>query len=84
MQQQGPPLSAPGPVSAGEQHSSIADGARDERRETFEPAARKMEVDEDYDDEGEDDKRVGGSGGRNSPTRSSGMMNGQAKSEVVA
>lgn len=58
-------------------HPASAESARDERRETFEAAARKMEVDEDYDDEGE-----GGSGGRNSPQR--GMMNGQPKTEVAA
>ncbi|KAL8772464.1 MAG: hypothetical protein Q9209_002416 [Squamulea sp. 1 TL-2023] len=68
MQQQPPPP---------DHHSASAESARDERRETFEAAARKMEVDEDYDDEGE-----GGSGGRNSPQR--GMMNGQPKTEVTA
>ena len=61
----------------------MAEPSRDERRETFESAARKMEVDEDYDDEGDDDKRLGGSGGRNSPQRS-GLMNGQPKTEVTA
>ena len=30
---------------------------RDDRRDTYEAAARKMEVDEDYDDEGDDQKR---------------------------
>ena len=54
--------------------------ARDERRETYEAAARKMEVDEDYDDEGEVEKRKEGSGGRSSPQHSS--MNGQTKVEV--
>ncbi|KAI4220562.1 MAG: hypothetical protein L6R36_007533 [Xanthoria steineri] len=58
-------------------HPASAESARDERRETFEAAARKMEVDEDYDDEAE-----GGSGGRNSPQR--GMMNAQPKTEVAA
>ena len=31
---------------------------RDERREAFEPAARKMDMDEDYDDDGEEDKKA--------------------------
>lgn len=61
----------------------MAELGRDERRETFESAARKMEVDEDYDDDGEEDKRLGSSGGRNSPQRG-GMLNGQAKTEVTA
>ncbi|TKA68580.1 hypothetical protein B0A49_11471 [Cryomyces minteri] len=30
---------------------------KEERREQYEPAARKMDVDEDYDDSGDDDKR---------------------------
>ena len=61
----------------------INDTGRDERsREAYESAARKMDVDEDYDDEGEDEKRTGGSGGRNSPQR--GMMNGPTKIEAQA
>ena len=59
----------------------ISDPSRDDRREPYEPAARKMEVDEDYDDEGDDEKRVGGSGGRNSPQR--GLSNGQPKPEPI-
>ena len=31
--------------------------ANDDRKELHEPPARKMEVDEDYDDSGEDEKR---------------------------
>ena len=56
----------------------VSEGPRDDRREAYESAARKMEVDEDYDDEGEDEKRGVNSGGRNSPR---GMMNGQPKQE---
>ena len=56
-----------------------AEAGRDDRREVYEPASRKMDVNEDYDDEDEDDKRLGGSGGRNSPQRTS--MNGPPKSE---
>ncbi|KAL8716624.1 MAG: hypothetical protein Q9225_006057 [Loekoesia sp. 1 TL-2023] len=73
IQQQPPP----------EHHASLAEPGRDERREMFESAARKMEVDEDYDEDGEDDKRLGGSGGRNSPQRGS-IVNGQPKTEVTA
>ena len=58
----------------------MAEVARDERREPYEPAARKMEVDEDYDDEGEDEKRIAASVGRSSPPRAT-MMNGPAKTE---
>lgn len=43
---------------------------REDRKETYESAARKMEVDEDYDDEGEAEKRDG--------------LNGQPKQEVSA
>ncbi|KAI9804786.1 MAG: hypothetical protein M1825_001154 [Sarcosagium campestre] len=65
---------------------------KEERREQLEPAARKVEVDEDYDDDGgaaDDDKRAVLSGGRASqggsspqhvglpPGPSNGMMNGQ-------
>ena len=57
---------------------------REERRDPYEPAARKVEVDEDYDDDGEvEEKRMMGSGGRNSPNgpgRS--IMNGQPKIEA--
>ena len=56
-----------------------AEVSRDDRRETYEPAARKMDVDENYDDEVDDEKRLVGSGGRNSPQR--GLINGQPKSE---
>ena len=55
------------------------EGPRDNVREPYEPAARKMDVDEDYDEDVEDEKRMIGSGGRNSPQR--GIMNGQPKSE---
>ena len=39
------------------------------RRDLHEPAARKMEVDEDYDDDGEDEKKggAGAASGRNTP-----------------
>ncbi|KAK4695106.1 general transcriptional corepressor CYC8, partial [Lecanoromycetidae sp. Uapishka_2] len=59
-----------------------SDIARDEHREPFEAAARKMEVDEDYDDEAEEEKRKENSGGRNSPQHSS--VNGHTKVEAPA
>ena len=63
----------------------MAEVARDERREAFEPAARKMDMDEDYNDEIEDDKRMAGSGGHNSPQqRGPPMMNGQPKVEPTS
>jgi len=42
---------------------------KEERREPVEPAARKMDVDEDYDDEGEEEKKAPGPvrSERNSP-----------------
>ncbi|KAL9038492.1 MAG: hypothetical protein Q9214_005257 [Letrouitia sp. 1 TL-2023] len=64
-----------------EHRQPLTETNRDDRRD-YEPAARKVEVDEDYDDEVEDEKRAGGSGGRGSPQR--GMVNGQAKAEVAA
>ena len=61
----------------------MTDSPRDERRapEPYEGAARKVDMDENYDDEAEDEKRMGGSGGRSSPQRGPGLTNGQAKSE---
>ena len=56
----------------------VPENGREDRREAYESAARKMEVDEDYDDEGEDEKRGANSAGRNSPR---GMLNGQPKQE---
>lgn len=46
----------------------------------LEPAIRKVELDDDYNDDGEDEKRLGGSsGGRSSPPRS--LLNGPTKME---
>ena len=72
LMHQPPPNDAPQP--------SAAEVARDERRETYEAAARKMEVDEDYDEEGDTERRKEGPGGRNSPLHNS--MNGQPKMEA--
>lgn len=60
----------------------MAEAPRDERREPYEGAARKVDMDEDYNDEVEEEKRTGGSGGRNSPQR--GQMNGQPKVEPAS
>ena len=74
-----PPL-LPSMHQAQDHLPSSIDAPRDDRREAYEAAARKMEVDEDYDEEGEDEKRIGGSGGRSTPQR--GMMNGPTKIEA--
>ena len=60
----------------------MAETPKEERKpEMHEPAARKMEVDEDYDEDGEDEKRPMGSGqARNSPQNT--QMNGQPKTEI--
>ena len=61
---------------------TMFDAAKDERSEHVEPAARKVEVDEDYDNNSEDEKRALGSGGtRSSPQN--GMVNGQLKQEAA-
>ncbi|KAG8531069.1 uncharacterized protein KY384_004426 [Bacidia gigantensis] len=58
LQQNEPPsqASAPEPI-------------KDDKKETYEGPARKMDVDENYDDEMEEEKRKTASGGRNSPQR---------------
>lgn len=62
---------------------NMADGPREERKEQIEPPARKMDVDENYDDEGDEEKRnMGSGGGRNSPQ--GGMMNGPSKADHPA
>ena len=58
LQQNEPPTQTP-----------TSEAGRDEAKEAYEAAARKMEVDENYDDEIEEEKRKTGSGGRNSPRR---------------
>lgn len=73
MQQQPPPQP--------EHLPPVGENTRDDHREAYESAARKMDVDEDYDDEGEDEKRGANSAGRNSPR---GMMNGQPKQESTS
>lgn len=61
---------------------TMFDTAKDERKEHVEQAARKVEVDEDYDINSDEEKRAIGSGGvRNSPQN--GMMNGQMKQETT-
>lgn len=58
----------------------MSETGKDDRREAYERAIREIEVDEDYDEEGDEKKRKDGSGGRNSPQHSS--VNGQPKVEV--
>ena len=60
---------------------TLFDTPKEERKEQIEPAARKVEVDEDYDNNSEDDKRNLGSMGRNSPQ--SNIRNGAPKQEVA-
>jgi general transcriptional corepressor CYC8 len=53
---------------------TILDGSKEDRKENIEPAARKMEVDEDYDNNSDDDKRGGsatasGTATKNSPVQ---------------
>lgn len=74
-----PPHSAPAPPAPEPSHPAPPETERDDKKESFEAAARKVDVDEDYDDEPQDDKRRDGSGGRNSPQRNS--LNGSAKAE---
>ncbi|KAI9792447.1 MAG: hypothetical protein M1816_002331 [Peltula sp. TS41687] len=65
----------------------------EQRRDDHEPAARKVDVDEDYDDDAEDDKRHVMSAGRQGPERTSpssangmhggnNIMNGMNKAEA--
>ncbi|KAL4754590.1 hypothetical protein BDW72DRAFT_165704 [Aspergillus terricola var. indicus] len=60
--------------------------ARAEQAPTHEPAARKMEVDEDYDDDGEDDKKAAAKGSPHGSAAGSanGNSNGVGKSETAA
>ena len=62
---------------------TIFDAAKEDRKEHNEPAARKMEVDEDYDNNSEDDKRALGSAGpKSSPPN--GILNSVPKQEAAA
>jgi hypothetical protein len=78
--------------------STMYDAAKEERKEQVEGAARKVNVDEDYDDDGEDEKKVllpavgGGIGpgmggsGQTSPmgmVGGGGSLPGQMKAESV-
>jgi general transcriptional corepressor CYC8 len=61
----------------------VAEAPREERPQHYDEAPRrKMEVDEDYDDTPEDEKRVNGPNGRTSPVRP--LTNGQPKVEQQA
>ena len=68
------------PQSQPPQHlPPMSEASREPPRDNFEHPARKMEIDENYDDAGDDDKRTA-SANRTSPPRS-GLINGQPKSE---
>jgi hypothetical protein len=75
------------------QHPPTPQAPKEDRRDDHEPAARKVDVDEDYDDDVEDDKRHIMSSGRQGPERTSppsangmhggnGMMNGMPKADT--
>lgn len=70
LQQQPPPH---------EHLPAMGENGRDNRRDFYEAASREIDINEDYDEEAEEEKRSRGSNGRNSPQRS--MINGQAKIE---
>ena len=59
---------------------SMSETPREERRDPYEPARRKVEVDEDYDDAPDGDKPNTSSVGRSSPPRGA-SMNSQPKQE---
>lgn len=68
--------------------NTMYDAAKEERKEPVEGAARKVNVDEDYDDEGEDEKKavlsVGmGNSGQTSPRGMAGVT-GQPKTESIS
>ena len=68
--------------------SAILDGPKEERKEPPEAAARKMDLDEDYDNNSEDDKRAGsgtatGTATRNSPVQST-PSSAVPKQEITA
>lgn len=85
---QGPPPSTqgqtavPGPPEH-PQPPAAAEPVRDERKETYEAAARKMDVDEDYDDEPSEDKRKAASTNHSSP-RAAPKVAGPVNTEVEA
>jgi hypothetical protein len=62
---------------------SILDGSKEDRREQVEQAARKVEVDEDYDNNSEDDKRAA-PGAMSSPQAPVPPPATAAKQEAVA
>lgn len=70
LQQQPPPH---------EHLPAMGENGRDNRRDFYEAASREIDINEDYDEEADEEKRSRGSNGRNSPQRS--MINGQAKIE---
>lgn len=82
---QGPPPShsqtAPQTPSEHPQ-APVAAPVRDERKEPYEAAARKLDVDEDYDDEPQDDKRKEMAAGHTSPRANN--VAGPTKTEIEA
>ena len=62
-------------------HQQPPEPAKEDRKEAVEPAARKVDVDENYDDDGEDEKRPMAGGIPRSPQN--GVVNGQPKPEAT-
>lgn len=61
---------------------------KEERKENVEPAARKMDVDEDYDNNSDDEKKGGsgtapGTAAKNSPVQGTPTNNSAPKQEVI-
>ncbi|KKY27442.1 putative transcriptional corepressor cyc8 [Phaeomoniella chlamydospora] len=75
----------PGPALPSIQHlppmHQQSEPMKEERKDPIEPAARKVDVDDNYDDDGEDDKRSAAPGVHSSPRN--GVVNGQPKQEVA-
>lgn len=69
--------------------NTVYDAAKEDRKEQVEGAARKVNVDEDYDDDGEDEKKgvlsggLGGSG-RTSPRGMAGVAGGPKTESISA
>ena len=87
MQPQGPSANPPTaslpPPQPEAAQATRAEPVREEGRETYEAAARKMDVDEDYDDEPQDEKRKEGSGGNKSPGEKSSLDRRNPRSGLI-
>ena len=64
-------------------HANL-DGPREDRKENAEPAARKVEVDEDYDMNSEDEKRAGSATASGTASKNSPVQPTAPKQEIMA